>query len=117
WASGQPAWIPDVVQDSNFPRAQEAERAGLHAAFGFPVVSGTEILGVMEFFSREIRTPDPELLATLTVVASEVGLFVARKWAEEDLERLFTLSVDLLCVANFDGYFLRLNPAWERTLG
>jgi len=117
WASRRPEWVPDVVPDSNFPRAAVAERTGLHAAFGFPVIGGKEVLGVMEFFGPEIRQPDPEILAALTLVAHEVGLFVARRWAEEDLDRFFTLSVDMLCVANFDGYFLRLNPSWERTLG
>jgi PAS domain S-box-containing protein len=40
-----------------------------------------------------------------------------RKYAEELLDRFFTDSLDLLCFADLNGYFKRLNPAWERTLG
>ena len=32
-------------------------------------------------------------------------------------DRFFDLSIDLLCFLDFSGYFRRLNPAWERTLG
>lgn len=35
----------------------------------------------------------------------------------EELDRFFSVALDLLCIANTDGYFLRLNPQWERTLG
>ena len=34
-----------------------------------------------------------------------------------DEQRFFDLSIDMLCVLRFDGYFQRLNRAWETTLG
>jgi PAS domain S-box-containing protein len=35
----------------------------------------------------------------------------------EELNRFFSVTLDLLCIANTDGGFLLLNPAWEKILG
>lgn len=87
WSSLKPAYIPDVVPDKNLPRGPIAEREGLHAAFGFPILLGSEVLGVIEFFSREIRQPDQELLDMVASIGSQIGQFIERKHAEEALMR------------------------------
>jgi PAS domain S-box-containing protein len=83
WSSHEPAYIPDVVHDTNFPRVSMAAREGLHAAFGFPILLGADVLGVIEFFSHEIRQPDQELLDMMATLGSQIGQFIERKRAEE----------------------------------
>jgi PAS domain S-box-containing protein len=87
WSSRAPAYIPDVVHDANFPHASIAAGEGLHAAFGFPIMLGGEVLGVIEFFSREIRQPDQDLLHMMATVGSQIGQFIERKRAEEALHQ------------------------------
>lgn len=85
WTTLKPVWIPDVTKDSNFPRAPVAVAEGLHAAFAFPILSGDKFLGVMEFFSHEIRKPDDALLQMFGGVGTQIGQFIERRRAEESL--------------------------------
>jgi len=88
WSSLKPVWISDVTTDQNFPRAPYARTAGLHSAFAFPILCGDRFLGVMEFFSADIRQPDDALLTMFSSVGNQIGQFVERKRAEEEREEL-----------------------------
>lgn len=88
WSTAKSAWIPNVVRDNNFPRATAAHASGLRAAFGFPILLGEEVVGVMEFFSREIRQPDELLLNIIGNLSSQIGQFHELRRAEEKLAQL-----------------------------
>ena len=76
----------------------------------FVLISGLLLAGLSTWVTRLIQNAQQrhgQLLAEIT----------ERQRAEQDLERFFNLSVDLLCIAGTDGYFKRINPAFETTLG
>jgi sigma-B regulation protein RsbU (phosphoserine phosphatase) len=87
WESAEPIWIANLVEDANFLRTSIAAKVPLHAAFGFPILSGDERLGVMTFFSREVQPPDADLLKMMTAIGNQIGQFIKRKQAEEELQR------------------------------
>jgi signal transduction histidine kinase len=85
WAKREPAFISDIALGAKSERAQLATSDGLHATFGFPVLVGSNVWGVMEFFSQEVRQPEQDLLTTMATLASQIGQFVERKEAETAL--------------------------------
>ena len=87
WKNREPAGIRDVVTDSDSSRAPIGAQENLHGAFGFPIQMGSRIVGVMEFFSAQIFQPDMDLLAMAETIGSEIGQFIERKRAEEELSQ------------------------------
>jgi sigma-B regulation protein RsbU (phosphoserine phosphatase) len=87
WAGGKSLWMPNVLEDPHFQRKEIAAQAGLKAAFGFPIVAGNEKLGVMAFFNRDIQKYEPDLLKIVSAIGSQIGQFIKRKQAEEELQK------------------------------
>jgi len=88
WATGKPIWIPDVAADPTFHRADMAKRVGLHEGIAFPVCKGDRLYGVIDFYGREIREPDQDLLDMVADIGVKLGLFVDRKRTEEELRKV-----------------------------
>jgi PAS domain S-box-containing protein len=83
WVTGKADWIPDLSQCENFARASVVARVGIHTLLCVPILLGTQVLGVFEFFSRTSQHRDEELLATLSNIASQMAQFMDREQAEQ----------------------------------
>ena len=73
-----------------------------------------EIRKLNEELEQRVVERTTELQATNEQLQVEIA---ERQRVETERDRLFNLSIDMLCIAGFDGYFKQLNPAWQKTVG
>jgi PAS domain S-box-containing protein len=73
WASGRAVMVAQVTGDFELPRAEAALRAGLQVAFAFPILLRDQVVGVIDFLGSEVREPEPELLAMLSAIGTQIG--------------------------------------------
>jgi PAS domain-containing protein len=79
WRGGHAAWVTDARAQPDLDPRLPAEWVGgqVHGWFGFPVKAGDdEVIGIVEFFSREVRQPDEELLKTTEEFGRLIGLLL-----------------------------------------
>ncbi len=139
-ASDRTLIVPDAHADERFadnplvtgpPHVRFYAGAALHSRSGH--VLGT--LCVIDHVPREL---DAQTILMLEAQARQVaGLLELRRRVREHEQaqgaltdalaerddarrseaRWFELNLDMLCIANFEGMFTRLNPAWSAVLG
>jgi diguanylate cyclase (GGDEF)-like protein/PAS domain S-box-containing protein len=86
WSTSAPVWITDVAADATLRRREPALKAGLRSAFAFPILVEGEFYGVMEFFGRAVRPRDDGVIEVAQTVGAQIGQFIARKHAENNLQ-------------------------------
>jgi len=87
WKQRMPLWVSDLVTAPDFSRREAAIKAGLQSAMAFPIHSGDQTFGVLEFLSARRAEPDPALFNMMTAIGHEIGQFLHRRTAEDALRR------------------------------
>ncbi len=95
---------------------------GIKSFLTFPLsAGGSAVFGALNFnFIRDEKVWPPDFVKRVRLVGQVFANALLRRRTEEslrqrteELDRFFNVSLDLLGIANTQGYFLRLNPAWE----
>ena len=86
WQTGQALWENDLTEE-DLRCSGFAQKAGLHSFFGFPLQLQGEVLGVVNFFSREARPLEPDLVQISSTLGSLIGQAIERRRLEEHLRQ------------------------------
>jgi PAS domain S-box-containing protein len=120
WASRAPIFIPDIAQDPEARHRDAAAREGFHAASAFPILLGSEVLGVMGFVSRNVWRPDQSLLDVMATLGSQIGQFTKRTAAVDELQLRVSMLQNIPVAAWSmmpDGTPEIVNQVWNEYLG
>ncbi|HEV2014286.1 MAG TPA: EAL domain-containing protein [Candidatus Dormibacteraeota bacterium] len=87
WSTSRARSIEDVATDPDSQRAAAAATNGLHAEFAFAVTNGRKVTGVIALLSNDRRSLDRATLRVMTDIGSQIGNFIERRRAEDELRR------------------------------
>jgi two-component system NtrC family sensor kinase len=124
WANGEAAWVTDITHDRNFPRAAGGQDLDVRAGFALPVLVGTEVVAVLEFFSGEVVEPNEALLDVLVHIGAQLGRVVERQRSEEALRvsevrfrSVVQAATDAIILGDSQGRIITWNQGAEAIFG
>jgi two-component system, LuxR family, sensor kinase FixL len=93
WDRKAVEWTSDLTgqEPEFFRQARSATAAGIKAALGVPILHETYVVGVLLFYTREVKKEDENLVRVVSRVATQLGFALRHKLTEEDLRRHQTL--------------------------
>jgi PAS domain S-box-containing protein len=124
WSAASPVWIRDLAAEPELLVDPVGDEMPVRSGFGFAAMLGRRVVGVLEFWSRSIRDPEPSSLQMVRVLGSQIGQFLERKGAEQavlesEAVKTAVLSSSLEAIITMDevGRVVELNPAAETMFG
>lgn len=117
WSQGVQLLWDDIENRGDFVRRDAAKKIGLKSVLGIPLIFHGQTIGVLKIGTKF----GSDYLSTYSQVFKRLERFIGsefnRKKLENDLSHLFDAIPDILCLADFNGRFLKINKAGCELLG
>ncbi|REG82309.1 PAS domain S-box protein [Algoriphagus antarcticus] len=110
WGNGDKEWL-------FFKRKEAAKKAGIEVLMGVPLKHNEVVIGVLLLGTGKAKAALALYSELLQKLESTIGTELSRKKLEIELAQIFDFTPDIICVAGFDGYLKRINPAGLELLG
>jgi PAS domain S-box-containing protein len=124
WHRHLPLWIADITEEPNLPLQAFRAEVNLRGAFAIPLRNGPNVIGVMAFFSREVRDANDDHLSMLSALGGQIGQFMERKRIEQglrDSEERYRSMIGALdegiMLVDIERRVFATNASAERILG
>ncbi len=116
WESGTVTCWNELQTESNFQRADAAKKAGIVSACGVPLIYQQDVIGVVVLGLTTPTIHDRKFKSLFDRISRYLGVEIRRKQLELELDQLFTIIPDVICIASLDGHLRKVNPAMCRLL-
>jgi len=106
WNSQQPQWIADLseieaeAEEHLFMGIDRALAVGIRGVLGVPVICQQKLVAILSFFQKQPLIMKQDTLNLIEAVANQLGSFIQRRQAEDQLRQL---NLELKNLANLDG--------------
>ena len=119
-----PRWIPNVTVEPAFEAAKQAVAVGVRGLVGVPIVAGSRVYGVVEFFTKDEFNPSPDQIEFLTDLGHIVGTAVHFREVERRIgkmrreqEAVFERLRDPVYIVDRSGKATFVNESAQKLFG
>ncbi|MFC0263632.1 PAS domain S-box protein [Fontibacter flavus] len=106
------------INDSNeFVRKEASAKANIKSVLGIPLLFNANIVGVLVIGTESEVEYLQKYIALFNHLELYIGSEINRKKLESDLKHLYESVPDIICIADFQGRFLKMNKSGCKLLG